>query len=62
MSDAPGSMGAGLGGRMESGPDAGAGPGGPEDRVPREGEDEQSLDGPVGPQDSSEGDLDEAGE
>ena len=58
----PGSMGSGLGGRMDSGPDAGAGPGGPDEPpVLRPGEEEQSLDGPRGGQDSSTGDLDEAG-
>ncbi len=61
---APGSQGSGLGGRMETGPDAGAGPGGPEDEqeVPvsplTEG---VTPDGPSGAQDSSVGDLDEPG-
>ncbi len=61
---APGSQGSGLGGRMKAGPNAGAGPGGPEDEqdfpVPplTEG---VTPDGPSGPQDSSVGDLDEPG-
>ncbi len=49
---------------METGPDAGAGPGGPEDEqdVPMEVRPpDTSPDGPVGPQDSSVGDLDEPG-
>ncbi len=60
----PGSQGSGLGGGMEAGPNAGAGPGGPEDEqdVPipplTEG---VTADGPSGPQDSSLGDLDEPG-
>ena len=58
----PGSAGSGLGGPMETGPQAGAGPGGAEDPPRREGEEEQSLDGPAGSQDSSLGDLDEAGD
>ena len=58
----PGSAGSGLGGRMESGPHAGAGPGGAEDVPRREGEEDQSLDGPAGSQDSSVGDLEEAGD
>ncbi len=61
---APGSQGSGLGGRMEAGPNAGAGPGGPEDEqdVPIPPlTDGVTPDGPSGPQDSSVGDLDEPG-
>jgi hypothetical protein len=63
----PGSEGTGLGGRKDTGPAAGSGPGGPE----REPDDEHRFvaglrdgvtpDGPSGPQDSSVGDLDEPG-
>jgi hypothetical protein len=57
---APGRHGSGLGGAMEAGPEAGSGPGDPEDlqRGPETGIGE---DGPRGPQDSSIGGLDEAG-
>jgi hypothetical protein len=59
----PGSMGSGLGGPMSSGPDAGAGVGGPDDPpLLRPGDPDQSPDGPRGSQDSSLGDLDEAGD
>jgi hypothetical protein len=60
----PGSQGSGLGERMETGPNAGAGPGGPEDEqdVPLPPLSEGvGPEGPVGPQDSSVGDLDEPG-
>jgi hypothetical protein len=59
----PGSQGAGLGGRKESGPRAGSGPGGPEgDDIPPEPLTEGvGRDGPRGPQDSSVGDLEEPG-
>ncbi len=59
----PGSQGSGLGGAMETGPHAGSGLGGPEVEpaiaVPGEG---RGPGGPTGSQDSSEGDLAEAGE
>ncbi len=50
-------------GPMDTGPDAGAGPGGPEDvdmRMGLAGE-ERGPEGPAGPMDSSVGDLDESG-
>ncbi len=58
----PGSEGSGLGGEMEAGPEAGAGPGGPEPEpgLAAQGEG-RGPGGPTGSQDSSGGDLAEAG-
>ena len=59
----PGSQGSGLGGRMDAGPNAGAGPGGPEDEDIEASPLTEGVtaDGPSGGQDSSTGDLDEPG-
>jgi hypothetical protein len=50
-------------GPMETGPDAGAGPGGAQDVRSsfRPGAEERGADGPLGSQDSGGGDLAEAG-
>jgi hypothetical protein len=46
---------------FETGPDAGAGPGGPDEPVSFGPGDADPEGGPIGSQDSSGGDLDEAG-
>lgn len=56
----PGSAAPGM--PMETGPDAGAGGGTPEDLTPRTGSTERGNSGPLGSQDSGGGDLAEAGD
>ena len=59
----PGSQGAGLGGRMDTGPDAGSGPGVPQDLDAETASivEGRRSGGPAGSQDSGGGDLAEAG-
>ncbi len=60
----PGSRGPGTAGPMDTGANAGAGPGGPEDVDPTAAalSDERGEGGPTGSQDSGGGDLAEAGD
>lgn len=60
----PGSQGAGLGGRMDAGPDAGSGPGVPQDLDAETASivEGRRSGGPAGSQDSGGGDLAEAGD